>query len=220
MRRLVAAGLSTLALALFGPAALASTAAPAPISGAEIVVTYARHALQFFIVASAERGATIALPLVPGAQALHVRGGSYRVRGGSLQVTAAGGTVTANYAVPAPNNADYLVHLQFASPVGHALLLAGPGVHPSGLGLEPFRLMGSVQIAGKPLTGFRADFLRAGTTVRWEFEVGQPGYLLGDLFTALLFLVPLLALTGAVAAVVRRRRGHGGPAAEGGRSAP
>lgn len=205
MRRGIAQAALLAAAVLAALPALAASAPPAPIGGEEIAVTYAQGELQFFEAASGARGSTIGLPLMPGATALQVQGGAYTRSRGAVLVDLRSSSVVITYRVPTANNVDRLVELHSPSAVRQILLLTGPGVHPSGLGIAPFRLLGSVPLAGKVLTGFRADNLPAGTTVRWEFEIGQPGYLLADLLRILMLLVPLLAIAGVLRGLLMRR---------------
>lgn len=205
MKRLALFAAAFLCALALEPIAGAASAA-APIAGETIVSTYARGAMQFFETATATGGSTIALPLVPGATGVHVQGGTYTIRGDAVYVTTNKGSAIVIYSVPTVNNGNRLVTLHSPSKVGSLVLLAGPEVHPSGLGLAPFRLLGSVHFAGKTFTSFRATGLPAGTTIRWEFEVGQPGYLLADLFEALMFLVPLAAIAAALRGLLRGRR--------------
>lgn len=206
MRRHVLPATAFVCVIALSPVAQAAPLAAAPIAGETIVSTYARGALQFFETATGQSGSTIALPLVPGARSVHVQGGTYTREGDAVYVTARTGSAIVIYSVAARNNQNQLVVLHSPSSVGSLLLLAGPQVHPSGLGLAPFRLLGSVHVAGKTLTSFRATKLPAGTTIRWEFELGQPGYLLADLFEVLMFLVPLGAIVMAIRGLERRRR--------------
>jgi hypothetical protein len=175
-----------------------------------MALTYAHGALQVYEIAQGTPGATIALPVAAGAQGLVVTGGPYRLTspgraGSSVLVRGAAGQASVRYTIRTPSDRDYLLVWRSPVPVGRMLMLTGPAVHPSGLGISPFSLGGRVEVGGEQLISFSAHDLPAGFSDRWLLELGQPGAWLANLFLALGLALPLAMLAAALAPALRRR---------------
>ncbi len=183
---------------LFSAPALAASPA-APLGTVEIAVTYARGAIDVFEIASRTKGGPIALPILPGATGLQVGGGSYTLTprtatGSAALVQSATGSAQATYRVAYPASGTFLFVWHSPAPIERMVLLTGPQIHPSGLGIAPFSLGGEVRLGGKLLTSFTAQKLPRDYTIRWPFEVGDPGGWLGNAFVGIAMALPLLAL--------------------------
>ena len=188
------------ALPLLGLAALlwaAPAAAQGPgLSGLEMAVTYAHGALQVYEIGAAA-GQEVVLPVAAGARDIRVTGGAYRLTaaggaGRSALVKSAKGQASVRYRIPTPTDRDELFVWRTRVPIGHVVMLTGPSVHPSGLGMAPFRLGGGVTVSGEPLVSFTAAGLPAGYTERWLLELGQPGAWIANLMAGLGIALPLL----------------------------
>jgi len=192
---------AAIALALVGLwVGPARAAAPQGLGSLEMAVTYAHGALQVYEIGAAAQGSVVALPLARGASSIRVTGGPYTVlRGGggagdTALVRSAGGQASVRYQVATATNRDFLFSWRTEVPIDHLVLLTGPAVKPSGLGLSPLTLGGRVEVAGQQLVSFTARHLPAGFTERRMLELGQPGGWIADLLVALGVALPLLFL--------------------------
>ncbi|MDA8345995.1 MAG: hypothetical protein M0Z66_10995 [Thermaerobacter sp.] len=186
------------ALLLASPA-LAAAKSPADIGVVEVAATYAKGGVDVFEIASAPAGSLVALPILPGAKNLRVGGGKYfltqeTTNGREAMVLSPKGSAQATFHVAYPPTGNFLFVWHTPAKIGRFVLLTGPKIHPSGLGIAPFALGGEVRVGGKLLTSFSATNLPAGYTIRWPFEVGDPGAWLGNLFLGLGIAVPVIAL--------------------------
>lgn len=117
-----------------------------------------------------------------------------------LQVRPDNSTVIVTYTL---NSAPpFVFQEQVVRPLTLSTVLAGPGVFPSGLASQPYRVVGSVTLAGKPFTEFVATDVTPGTQILWPMQLTPSGAAAGPL---------MLLLSGAVIAVaawlgVRRHR--------------
>ena len=196
------------AAALLAPQALA--ASPQRLTGLEMAVTYAHGALQVYEIAQGTPGATLALPVAAGAEGLVVTGGAYSLTapgatGRSALVRSGKGQASVRYLIKTPTDRDFLLAWQSPEPIGRVLMLTGPQVHPSGLGMAPFTLGGRVEVGGQTLVSFNAHDLPAGFRERWLLELGQPGGWLANIFLGLDLALPLLFIAVALRSVFRRR---------------
>ena len=208
--------LRTTLLGLFGALALAAPAmaaspVPAKLDAVEIAVTYANGGVDVFEIASAAKGSLLALPILPGATNIKVGGGQHFLtregaEGSEAMVQSPSGSAQATYRVAYPPVGDFLFIWRSPAPIARVVLLTGPQVHPSGLGIAPFQLGTEVKIGGKLLTSFNATNVPAGFTLRWPFEIGDPGAWLGNLFLGVAIAVPALALVLGVLRYIRRPR--------------
>ncbi len=202
--------LALAAVALLARPAQAAAPAAAPLAALEMAVTYAHGALQVYEIGAGSPGSLMALPVAAGARGLQVIGGSYTLRplgaaGRSLLVRSAKGQVSARYAIPTATDLDFLFAWRTEAPIGRVLVLTGPQVHPSGLGMTPFTLGGRVDVGGQSLVSFTAQNLPAGFTERWMLELGQPGGWIANLFAALGVALPLLFIAIALRSAFRRK---------------
>ncbi len=202
--------LALVALALLARPAQAASDGPAPLTALEMAVTYAHGALQVYEIGVGAPGSLLALPVAAGARGLEVTGGSYTfgppgAAGRSLLIRSAKGQVSARYAIPTATDLDFLFAWRTPVAVGRVLVLTGPQVHPSGLGMTPFTLGGRVEVGGQSLVSFTAQNLPAGFTERWMFELGQPGAWIANLFAALGIALPLLFMALAIRRALRAR---------------
>ncbi len=177
-----------------------ASAAPAPLSVLEMAVTYAHGALQVYEIAAGSPGSQVALPLAVGAQALAVTGGTYSLTPsrGAVLIQSTSGQVSARYAIPTATDRDYLLVWHAPAAIGRVLMLTGPTVHPSGLGMAPFTLGGRVLVGGQSLISFNAKNIPAGFTERWMLEIGQPGGWIANLLAGLGIALPLLFIALAL----------------------
>lgn len=210
--RLLYAGALALFLALSAGIPAAAAAGAASNATVEVAVTYAHGGIDVFEIATAKPGSLIALPISPQAERIEISGGKYSLSsrsptGETALVQSAKGTAQATYRVPYPASGIYLFVWHTPVRIARAVLLTGPQVNPSGLGIAPFTLGGQIAVGGKLLTSFSASNLPAGYTARWPFEVGSPGVWLGNVFTGIALGVPALAvLLGLRTYVLRGRR--------------
>ena len=190
---------------LAGPARAAAPVAR-PLSALEMAVTYAHGALQVYEIAAARAGGELSLPLAAGATDLRVTGGSYQLspRRTAVRIESASGQVSVRYAIPTATNRDYLFVWHTEAPISSVLMLTGPSVHPSGLGMAPFSLGGRVEVGGQSLVSFSAKNLPAGFTERWMLELGQPGGWIANILAGLGVVLPLLFIALAIRGAVRR----------------
>ena len=206
----LAAWCACAALVLLAPGAQAAAAGPGPLAALEMAVTYAHGALQVYEIAAAAPGSRLALPVAAGARILKVSGGSYRLgplgpTGRSVLVESRDGQASVRYAIPEAIDRDVLFTWRSEVPVRRILMLTGPEVHPSGLGMAPFGLGGRVEVGGQSLVSFGARDLPAGFTERWMLELGQPGAWIANLFAAVGIALPLLFIALAIRGAWRRR---------------
>ncbi len=198
--------MSLAALALFAVPAQAAAPAPGTLSVLEMAVTYAHGAVQVYEIAAGKPGSDVALPLAAGARHLQVTGGSYRLSPSraTVRIQSATGQVSARYALPTATNRDFMLVWRTEVPIARVLMLTGPTVHPSGLGMSPFSLGGRVEVGGQPLVSFGARNLPAGFTERWLLELGQPGGWIANLLAGLGLALPLLFIAMAIRGAMRR----------------
>lgn len=194
------------------PAAASAAPGPGALQSVEVAVTYAHGALAVFEIAAATPGSTVALPLPPGAKNVKIQGGRYTLThpspsGRVALVTTPQGSAQATFQLSAPARGDYVFTWRTPASIRQVLLLAGPKVHPSGLGMAPFQLGGQVQLGGEMLTSFRASGIPAGFTLRWPFEIGVPGQPLADVFAAIGVGLPALAILLGLWRILGVRRG-------------
>lgn len=201
----------SLASTLLAAPAFAAAPGAAAITSEEVVVTYARGGIEVFEIASAPKGSLIALPIIPGATGITVRGGTYSLTretgtGRAAMVQSASGSAQATFRVPYPANGNFLFVWRSPARIGRLVLLTGSKVNPSGLGIAPFHLGGQVSLGGQFLTSFNAQNLPADYAMRWPFEVGDPGGWLGNVFLGLAIAVPLAALLLGIRGLFAARR--------------
>ncbi len=192
-------------LALLGGTAQAAAPAARPLSALEMAVTYAHGSLQVYEIAAAGAGGEVSLPLAAGATNLRVTGGSYQLspRRTVVRIQSANGQVSVRYAIPTASNRDFLFVWHTEAPISRVLMLTGPSVHPSGLGMSPFSLGGRVQVGGQALVSFSAKNLPAGFTERWLLELGQPGGWIANILAGLGVVLPLLFIALAIRGAAR-----------------
>lgn len=191
----LAAGL--LCLWLWASPAGAASGPPASVAtNEETVLSLKNGQIHFFDQVSLQAPSTVTWPVAFGAKGISVEGATLVNRGPDwVELKSAGqGAFILTYSVPLDGESFIWVRTVTTVPENWVVLV-GPGLRPGFTSGLPFRVAGSVRIAGQNLKEYVATGVHSGQSLAWPFEASAwPQILSQGAIWAIYLLLALGAL--------------------------